>query len=155
MTVVGIRSLYETEEDRGREGSFIEELCITWKCEAVKLPIHYKLDFALMRDGVIRAFLETKIRKYVMDYFDTYMISMAKVLAAREYSAFAGIPSLLAVRWNDGDGFIGLHSMKDFEIGFGGRRDRNDPQDMEPVVFIPIENFGRLKVYGETDRVNR
>jgi hypothetical protein len=148
MGVSGARPLYETEEDRGREGSFIEAICTAWQCEARKLPIHYKLDFALLRDGIVRAFLETKVRNYARNYFDMYMISMAKVLSAREYSAFTNVPSLLAVRWNDGDGFIDLHSMKDFEIGFGGRADRGDSQDMEPVVFIPIENFGRLITRG-------
>ena len=148
MTVVAVRPLYETDEDRGREGSFIEELCIAWQCEARKLPMHYKLDFAMIRDGVIKAFLEIKVRNYTMDYFDTYMLSMSKVLAAREYSAFADVPSLLAVRWSDGDGFIALNSMEDFDIGFGGRADRGDSQDMEPVVFIPIANFGRLRAYG-------
>jgi len=148
MAVAEVRPLYETKEDIGRERSFVEDVCTAWKCEAKKLPIHYKLDFALMRDDIVRAFLETKVRNYARDYFDTYMISMAKVLSAREYSAFADVPSLLAVRWSDGDGFIDLHSMKDFEIGFGGRADRNDSQDMEPVVFIPIENFRRLRIHG-------
>jgi hypothetical protein len=146
VTALGVRPMYETEADRGKEGSFIGDLCAAWQCEARKLPIHYKLDFAMMRDGIIKAFLETKVRTYERDYFDTYMISMAKVLAAREYSAFAGVPSLLAVRWSDGDGFIALNGMKDFEIGFGGRGDRGDPQDMEPIVFIPIENFREVRV---------
>ena len=148
MTVVGVRPLYETDEDRGREGSFIEELCIAWQCEARKLPMHYKLDFAMIRDGTIKAFLETKVRNYTMDYFDAYMLSMSKVLAAQEYSAFADVPSLLAVRWSDGDGFIALNRLEDFNVGFGGRADRGDPQDIEPVVFIPIANFRRLRAYG-------
>ena len=146
MALAGMRPIYETDKDREQEADFIKELCIAWKCEAKKLPIHYKLDFALIREGVIRAFLETKIRSYARGYFDTYMISMAKVLAAKEYSAFAGVPSLLSVRWDDGDGFIALHDIKDFHIGFGGREDRGDPQDMEPVVFIPIEHFGRIGI---------
>ena len=146
MVLVGMRPIYETDKDREQEADFIKELCIAWKCEAKKLPIHYKLDFALIREGVIRAFLEMKIRSYAKGYFDTYMISMAKVLAAQEYSAFAGVASLLAVRWNDEDGFIALHKMKDFHLGFGGRGDRGDSQDMEPVVFIPIQHFRRIRV---------
>ena len=144
MTALGLRPLYETVDDRVREGSFVDELCGVWKCEARKLPIHYKLDFALLQGGVIRAFLETKIRNYTKDHFGAYMISMAKVLAAREYSVFARVPSLLAVRWTDGSGVIALNSMKDYELGFGGRGDRGDAQDMEPVVYIPIESFRKV-----------
>jgi len=144
MAVSEVRPLYETEEDIGREQSFVEDLCTAWQCEAKKLPIHYKLDFALMRNGIVKAFLEMKVRNYAKGDFATYMVSMAKVLAAREYSAFANVPSLLAVRWNDVSGFIALNNMKDFEIGFGGRGDRGDSQDMEPVVFIPINNFELL-----------
>jgi len=140
----GVRPLYETEDDREQEGVFIEGICTAWRCQARKLPMHYKLDFALMRNGIVKAFLEMKVRNYAKGDFATYMVSMAKVLAAREYSAFANVPSLLAVRWNDVSGFIALNNMKDFEIGFGGRGDRGDSQDMEPVVFIPINNFELL-----------
>tara|TARA_Y100000310_G_scaffold331399_1_gene404871 strand:+ start:664 stop:1095 length:432 start_codon:yes stop_codon:yes gene_type:complete len=141
-----MRPLYETDKDRDREAGFVEELCIAWQCEARKLPIRYKLDYTLIQEGIIRAFLEVKIRSYAKAHFDTYMISMAKVLAAQEYSAFAGVASLLAVRWDDEDGFIALHKMKDFHLGFGGRGDRGDSQDMEPVVLIPIQHFRRIRV---------
>ena len=66
---------------------------------------------------------------------------MEKVLAARQFSEFAGVPSILAVKWKDGSGFIVLNTLEDFELGFGGRVDRDDSQDMEPVIFIPIKNF--------------
>jgi hypothetical protein len=34
--------------------------------------------------------------------------------------------------------------MKDYELGFGGREDRGDSQDMEPIVYIPIESFRKV-----------
>jgi len=146
MTTPVVRPLYETGDDRTRETTFVEKLCVAWHCDARKLPMHYRLDFAMLRDGIIRAFLEIKVRKYTKDYFGTYMVSMAKVLAAREYSGFAGVPSLLAVRWTDGAGFIALSDLKSFELGFGGREDRGDSQDMEPVVFIPTGDFRDLEL---------
>jgi len=31
------------------------------------------------------------------------------------------------------------------EIGWGGRTDRDDPDDEEPVVYIPVSAFTELK----------
>tara|TARA_Y100000310_G_C20172212_1_gene574200 strand:- start:140 stop:574 length:435 start_codon:yes stop_codon:yes gene_type:complete len=141
MTTTTKRPLYETEADLEEERFFTDTLCSLWDCDARKLPLRYKMDYALQRGGIIRAFLEVKVRNYTKDYFETYMLSMEKVLAARQFSEFAGVPSILAVKWKDASGFIVLNTLEDFELGFGGRVDRDDSQDMEPVIFIPIKNF--------------
>ena len=135
------RPLYETQTDLLRELSFIDSLCDLWKCDSRKLPIRYKLDYALLREGVIAAFLEVKTRRYPKDHFETYMISMEKVQAAQEHSRFAKVPALLAVKWQDKSGYVYLNNLKDITIGFGGRFDRDDEQDREPVVYIPISQF--------------
>ena len=139
-----VRPAYETQEDLFREVSFIERLCAVWKCGSRKLPIRYKLDYALLRDGIIRAFLEVKTREYTRDHFNSYMISMEKVEAAQEHSRFAGVPAILAVKWQDEAGYVVLNDLKDVTLGFGGRVDRGDAQDMEPVVYIPISQFKAL-----------
>jgi hypothetical protein len=138
---IGTRPLYETAGDLSAEGEFIDGLCTLWKCGAWKLPIRYKLDYALFRGESIRAFLEIKVRNYRKDAFEDYMISMDKVLTARIYSDFAKVPSILAVQWLDTSGFIDLGTLKNFSLGFGGRTDREDSQDREPVVLIPISDF--------------
>ena len=135
------RALYETSGDLLMERRFVEGLCTLWKCGAWKLPIRYKLDYALYRDDTIRAFLEVKIRNYMKDDFGEYMISMDKVLTARQYADFAKVPSLLAVQWQDTSGFIDLGMLKNFRLGVGGRTDRGDSEDREPVVLIPISDF--------------
>ena len=99
------------------------------------------MDYALLRGGSIRAFLEVKTRKYTKDHFYAYMISMDKVEAAQKHSRFAGVPAILAVEWQDEAGYVVLDNLKDVTIGFGGRADRDDKQDMEPVVYIPISQF--------------
>jgi len=135
------RPMYETQEDLFREVSFIERICTLWGCDSRKLPIRYKMDYALLRDGIIRAFLEVKTRAYTRDHFSSYMISMEKVETAQEHSRFAGVPAILAVKWQDEAGYIVLNNLKGVTLGFGGRVDRDDAQDMEPVVYIPISQF--------------
>jgi len=138
---IGTRPLYETNDNLSAEAWFIDGLCTLWECGAWKLPLRYKLDYALSRGKSIKAFLEIKVRNYRKDAFEDYMISMDKVLTARRYSDFAKVPSLLAVEWLDASGFIDLGTMKNFSLGFGGRTDRGDSEDTEPVVLIPISDF--------------
>tara|TARA_R100000306_G_C4249968_1_gene79950 strand:- start:8 stop:439 length:432 start_codon:yes stop_codon:yes gene_type:complete len=140
-----VRPIYETNDDLYRESSFIERLCTLWGFDSRKLPIKYKIDYALLRDRVIRAFLEVKIRKYTKDYFYAYMISMDKVETAQKHSRFAGVPTILAVKWQDDAGYVVLDTLKNFTIGFGGRADRDDKQDMEPIVYIPISQFKAIE----------
>ena len=56
-------------------------------------------------------------------------------------SSFASVDFLFAVQFNDGL-YIhhGTHAtLRHLQITFGGRTDRNDPEDIEPVVHIPVK----------------
>ena len=68
------------------------------------------------------------------------MISVSKVMAARALTDATGVECLLIVKWKDNAGWINLSKDPD-SVGFGGRVDRNDSQDMEPVVYYNIIRF--------------
>jgi hypothetical protein len=135
-----MRKIYENATTVSAETIFAEDIQERWKGKLCKLPRQYHLDFTWVKDNVIHGFVELKNRTNEKDTYPTYMISLSKVLKAKELSKASGLPSILAVRWKDSDGYVNLHDVK-FDLGFGGRYDRGDWQDIEPVALIDIANF--------------
>jgi hypothetical protein len=50
---------------------------------------------------------------------------------------------VLIIKWDDGVFFYKAGS-SEVTYGFGGRYDRDDSQDQEPMVFIPVDKFKRI-----------
>ena len=139
-----MRLKYEKPEDIVAERTALDNACEVWKCTAEKLPIRYELDYLLLREGRGVAWLEIKSRTNPRGAYPTYMISLGKVMAARRLSEASQFPSFLLVKWSDYCGYVRLDSLLDFEIAFDGRTDRGDPDDIEPVALIPLEEFTLL-----------
>ena len=135
-----MRPRYESEADRRNEREIIDVACRAWNCEAYKLPIAYKLDFALIRDGRIHAFAEVKKRTCKKSQYPTFMLAYQKVLAARQFS----VPTFLIVGWVDQIGFARFDSDVEY-IGIGGRRDRADADDVEPQAFFNVKGFKKIE----------
>ena len=83
---------------------------------------------------------EIKCRKVKKEVYETYMISASKVIAARALTDATGLSCILIVKWKDQAGWINFKE-KPNSVGFGGRVDRGDNQDMEPVVYYDIDRF--------------
>ena len=136
-----MRELYESGHDRTKEaaavGKFIERF--GGGVDFFKLPIQYKLDFAIVRDGSVTSFIEVKCRKNVISAYPTYIISLSKMVAAAQYKD-AGITCILLVQWADQMGWVKIPDNR-WITKVGGRKDREDWQDIEPVVHIPIKEF--------------
>lgn len=138
------RPLYETKQDLTNEQDIMLRIKDKWKCDAEKLGIKYKLDFALTRDKVICAFAEVKVRKYNSTDFPDIYISLHKFLAAQEIKSALLIPTYLVVKWKDGLFYTPFESCNVSKASITGRTDRGDAQDIEPQVHIPIDYFKEL-----------
>jgi len=138
---VTTRPIYETRADRGREAEFSLLLSKKFNCTFSKLPIRYGLDFSAVRDGRVVAFVETKVRTNPVGQYPTYMISSGKFMHADALSRATGLKCMLAVRWSDAWGYTELTMSPDITVSIGGRMDRGDEQDIEPVCLIPISRF--------------
>lgn len=136
-----MRPTYETDADRGREADFSNILCQVFRCTLYKLPIRYGLDFSVVKDGRTIGFLETKIRTNPSGQYPTYMISAGKFMSADALTRSTGLPCRLAVMWTDNWGYTDLALTPEIVVSMGGRRDRGDEQDIEPVHLIPISSF--------------
>lgn len=140
------RPMNETPDDRAFETTTIAVVEDAWACTARKLPISYRADFGLYREGNLTALCEIKVRRNMRDAYPTFLLSMLKWSDCSARARAVGIPFLLAVRFDDGLLWRDVTVFgDDWTISHGGRTDRGQEGDMEPVVHIPMSEFRRLK----------
>lgn len=136
------RPLYEKGDDLLKERQVIDFFSQKFKCTFAKLPVRYGLDYSLIRGGEVRAFAEIKCRTNDVSRYDTYMMSLGKKMSAEALRSVTGLDCFLIVKWTDAVGYIKMNT--DSKVLIGGRVDRNDWQDTEPVVHYPIDSFTLL-----------
>ena len=140
------RPIYENESSLKNEAGTAFEVEKAWGCKLIKLPIKNQIDF-LMKDkaGNSRAFVEVKNRACKRHQYPTYMISLHKWVAGMNNANYLCMEFVLVVNWDDEIGYLKCKSnLEGITVNMGGREDRGDAQDIEPVVHIPIYLFKTL-----------
>ena len=135
---------YETQQDRDNEAAMIQRAFSRINPVATKLPPQYAVDWLLeyvKDDQKRRAWVECKERSFKMAGFTTYMMSLHKYMKGMQLASWSGYPFILLVQWTDALGMILLNEHDPMPIEIGGRTDRGDPLDVEPVVMIPTHKF--------------
>ena len=135
-----MRPVYESQSDIDYEKHVADVFANRHRMDWVRNPSKYPIDISFMRGDSIVLFGEIKCRKVNKDTYPTYMISVSKIMAARALTNATGVECLLIVKWKDNCGWINLNKDPD-SVGFGGRVDRNDNQDLEPVAYYEISRF--------------
>lgn len=138
-----MRPMYEDDASLSAEVNVIEKLSKQWKVDPIKLPIAYYVDYAMTMDGAVKCWLEVKCRHCTKDQYPTYFISAKKISNGIALAETTGKPFLLAVQWKDCLGWIDV-KRGDFDIRVGGRADRNDWQDIEPMAHFNTDKFNIL-----------
>ena len=134
-----IRPIYENEQDRSRERQVIDKLLKPGQ-KAYKLKMENRLDFAVVdRSNTVVALVEVKCRTNKMRAYPSYMLDIPKVMAARQLSEACNCPAFLFVQWADALGYISFGSP--FQVGFGGRTDRSDSQDVGLMAYFDLDMF--------------
>lgn len=131
---MGSRPLYESERDRERELSVMQAALAGRDVSAVKLPAAYEVDFGLMREGKLIGVAEVKVRSKA---FDTLMLSLHKARALRAF-AEDGLEAWVVACVPEGIYALAVKADELFDLRLGGRSDRGDWQDIEPVVHFPM-----------------
>jgi hypothetical protein len=85
-------------------------------------------------------FAELKTRKNASTQYPTLMLSLNKWKHGTELAKTVNVPFIVIAKWTDGIFFLNA-SKTEVEIGIGGRQDRGDNQDIEPVVFMKVTDF--------------
>lgn len=138
------RPSYESSEDRANELLVIKAVLKAVRCdEAKKMPRKSHIDYALFRYGRIEFFAEVKRRKNLSTTYIDLILSLDKFKALNSSQIESSIPSLLLVGWDD---YIGVlrFPVPYVDVRWDGREDRQDSQDMEPCVRLPVERFARV-----------
>lgn len=143
-----MRPTYETKDNMAREHAVLETLRQVWHPVVItKLPPKYALD-AFADWGTNQALLEVKCRNCASTTYKTYMLSMRKVREGLDHAALIKQGAfLLVVEWTDGLFVCDVgEAIEHWHVDIGGRADRGDSQDIEPVVHIPVNRFHRITV---------
>ena len=136
-----MRPLYESSTDISNEAAVVAEVSKKWRRHFDKLPIKYGVDYCVTKGADIVAFAEVKCRNYSYSEIDKmggYMISAHKWVIGGTFADAIGVPLVLIVKLTDGIWWTKERSKK---LILGGRKDRNDPQDVEPCILIPMKSF--------------
>lgn len=139
------RPLYESPQDVENERRVADKIAVAWNCTVSRLKRAYPVDYAIFTESKCRAFAELKCRRYTMAQLDSmggFMLSMHKWAEARSLCNAAGVPFVVIVE--DADGAVWWHRTTTFGndgIVLGGRTDRGDDQDVEPVILLKASRF--------------
>jgi hypothetical protein len=138
--VHAVRPAYETASDQRNETEVISLVCRIWRCLARKAPKFYQNDYFLVRGDDVVAVVEIKCRENAHDKYSTYMLSAHKWMHGVAWEGSLKVPFLLVVQFTDGLYYCRPKECKRL-VRIGGRVDRNDRADIEPVVHIPMDEF--------------
>mgnify|MGYP003128412249 FL=1 len=145
-----MRPLYETKINLNSEKKVMDYVSQCWNVVYFKLPMSYKMDYAVYRDEALVGFAEVKCRTHKFGTFPTYIISLAKVLEARRLGKETNTTPILVVSWLGALAYLDFFSP--FTIKQGGRSDRGDWQDQEPMCHYELKHFKKVGDINETSR---
>lgn len=139
------RPQYESLKDRAAEDALM--LRVFPELPYYKLPMRYQLDFMVEQSGGRMVWVECKQRSVPWGTYDTYLLSLEKYLAGVRLARTTGGAFVLVTGWSDGRVMVAnlnccLPSI--YRVVQGGRIDRNDDQDREPVILIPSSHFASV-----------
>lgn len=138
------RPRYETANHLADEAVFAGDLGRVWGLRLVKLPYKYRLDYAGMQGGDVKAWIEVKVSTHLRGEYGTFIVSLDKWMSARSLSEATGLPCTLAVRFVDADvAYSDFGCREKPAIGFmrSYLKTRQDNADMQPVVRLPLRDF--------------
>lgn len=139
-----MRPPYETAQDLRNERDVIAAYADVVQYAYQKLPIAYKADYGLLDkdSGELKALVEIKCRNVNHDTYDTIILSLLKWHDINALAQRINIPAVFVIRYNDGVYSIPMREVPD-AINIGGRTDRNDSQDIEPVIHYNVNRLRR------------
>lgn len=140
-----MREQYETPQDRENEKAVAKIVGEQIGLRFFKIPISYRADYFLDRNGVAYGWAEVKVRNNLPFAYPTYMISFEKFVALRHWATESKTKALLFVQFSDKTIYWANLLHVDWTLAMGGRtKDPRDWQDIEPVVYIPMLDFYTL-----------
>ena len=146
------RPTYETDSDITREKRVADTFATFSGLSLCKLPKFYPMDFAgVAPDKKIKLWAEVKTRTYSKESLDRmggYMFALKRAMEYERLVEFTGIPFFLVLGLPDGVFYKKMFHeahRRPLDIKFGGRTDRGDSDDMEPMLLFPLSDFSKIE----------
>ena len=128
-----------------KEKEFKDSIEKKWNCQLNKLAIVYGFDYAIIKFGKIKGFLEMKKRNFKTDSFQDSLINLNKWMKAKELRDSTNLPTILACSYIDKDIYCNLKEDTRHELRWGARtKNTRDWQDIQPAVHIPMKHFKEI-----------
>ena len=128
-----MRVQYESKEDRIIEKELIKNYVSNQPC---KLPKSYGFDFMVQHGPKLPEVWEVKRRK---KKYSTWFVSLLKLLKAQHYESL-GMKAYALVEI-EGKVYTLRFTETPYYIEWGGRSDRNDSADQEPMVHYRLSDM--------------
>ena len=140
------RPTYETEGHLESERRIIEAIEAMHGVTLMKTPKYYHIDYCVVdiRNKVC-GWVEVRNKTFHRHKFTSFYTSLEKYLSVAKMGYLTNLPAYIACSWTDGMFFkeVKHGDARVYPITVGGRtvNSRNDPDDIEPVIHIPIDAF--------------
>lgn len=138
------RPRYATPQTEADQNALRDRFCKAYGMTWQKEPDNQRINTALLKPGAasgIVAFGEFRCRTNSHDTYPTYMLDRHTWGLMKLKFKTEGKPVVLVIGFSDGDYYTKItpELVKQIVEGVGGRHDRGDVKDVEPVVHIPID----------------
>jgi hypothetical protein len=137
-----MRPEYETEKDLANQQRLMEVAMPGRTYHP--LDRKYQLDYLILQDGMMPVWAEVKQRTVEWGTYDSYLISMSKYLMGKRLAVESHGLFYLVTGWANGVvavANLALMTPVQYKLTMGGRSDRNDAADREPVFLIQNTSF--------------
>ena len=136
-----MRRIYETEQDRKTEAFAAKCLEEVSNCKILQNKKLYAADYSILKNNKITAIGEIKVRNNDRFKYDTFFISADKIHKCKSFAREFDLQFMLFVWWNEGIYGCNLTEKKPLYLDIGGRWDRGDKQDVEPMAHFDPKDF--------------
>lgn len=133
-----MRPSYESSSDRLNELEIITKFCEDQKMRFQKMKRSLVLDYALfeLEGKKVAAVAEVKCRDNVFEHYPDIMVGVEKLFAARRFLNEHVPQAILVFDFTDKMMCHIIDPHYHYPIRWGGRWDRGDSEDAEPVFHI-------------------
>lgn len=148
---VARRPIYEKQINIDHEKLFCERVKDISLFEARQIRKRlYPCDIVLLDKKIVKAFIEFKSRRGALGYEGGVMLSLSKISTLVIFGTLTGLPILFIIDNGERNYHVAVLRFSEnnpYKTVIGGRTDRNDAGDTEPVVLIPRSDFIPLPEY--------
>lgn len=137
-------SLFYDEQDRAHEQAVKQRLEQAWNCSIHFFGPAQPIDGYAAREAGVVAWFELKCRNVPKDKYPTIYLSFRKWRDLVLTELHTDCPSIFVVDFSDALCYCNIRDVDARNIRILGRNDRGAPNDLEPIIEVPISSLKQI-----------